>query len=86
MTFGQFMRYAIRYMPVTKSRLKGLGEMNDDKMWDSSMNPKTRQLIQLTSEDIEMELERFNMLHGKDSDQRKELMDEYILDIRDLDN
>ena len=85
-TFGQFMRYAIRYMPVTKSRLKGLGEMNDDKMWDSSMNPKTRQLIQLTSDDIEMELERFNMLHGKDSDQRKELMDEYILDIRDLDN
>jgi len=85
-TFGQFMRYAIRYMPVTKSRLKGLGEMNDDKMWESSMNPMTRQLIQLTSDRIERELEVFNMLHGKDSDQRKELMDEYILDIRDLDN
>lgn len=85
-TFGQFMQYAIRYMPVTKSRLKGLGEMNYDKMWDSSMNPKTRQLIQLTSDNIELELERFNTLHGKDSDQRKELMKEYILDIKDLDN
>ena len=85
-TFGQFMRYVIRYMPVTESRLKGLGEMNDDKMWDSSLNPKTRQLIQLTSDDIERELERFGTLHGKDSDQRKELMKEYVLDIKDLDN
>ena len=85
-TFGQFMRYIIRYMPTTKSRLKGLGEMNDDTMWDSSLNPKTRQLIQLTSEDIERELERFGTLHGKDSDQRKELMKEYVLDIKDLDN
>ena len=84
--FGQFMRYTIKYMPETKSRLKGLGEMNYDKMWDSSMNPKTRQLIQLTSDNIQNELERFNMLHGKDSDQRKALMSEYVLDIRDLDN
>ena len=85
-TYGQFIRYASRYMPSTKSRLKGLGEMDEADMWESSMNPKTRQLIQLTSENIESELERFNMLHGKDSDMRKELMNEYVLNIRDLDN
>ena len=85
-TFGQFIQYAMQYMPKTTSRLKGLGEMDDYRMWESSMNPKTRQLIQLTSDNIEMELDRFNMLHGKDSDQRKELMDSYVLDIRDLDN
>ena len=83
---GQFLRYAKKYMPVTKSRLKGLGEMNPSDLWDSSLNPLTRELIQLTSEDIELELERFRTLHGKDSDARKKLMEEYILDINDIDN
>ena len=85
-TMGQFLRYAKKYMPVTKSRLKGLGEMNPSDLWDSSLNPLTRELIQLTSEDIELELERFRTLHGKDSDARKKLMEEYILDINDIDN
>lgn len=85
-TFGAVLRYAKKYMPVTKSRLKGLGEMDPSDLWASSLNPKTRELIQLTSDDIELELERFQTLHGKDADARRELMKEYILDINDIDN
>ena len=73
-------------MPVTKSRLKGLGEMDPSDLWASSLNPETRELIQLTSSDIELELDRFQTLHGKDADARRELMKEYILDINDIDN
>ena len=85
-TMGKFLQYAMKYMPKTKSRLKGLGEMDDDELWESSLNPATRELIQLTSDNIQMELERFNILHGKDADARKELMKEYILDLNDIDN
>lgn len=85
-TLGTFLRYAKKYMPVTKSRLKGLGEMDPSDLWASSLNPETRELIQLTSSDIELELDRFQTLHGKDADARRELMKEYILDINDIDN
>lgn len=72
-TLGTFLRYAKKYMPVTKSRLKGLGEMDPSDLWASSLNPKTRELIQLTSDDIELELERFQTLHGKEADARRSL-------------
>ena len=85
-TLGQFLSGVKNYMPVTKSRLKGLGEMMPDELWESSLNPKTRELIQLTSDNIQLELDRFQTLHGKDSDARKELMKEYILDPNDIDN
>lgn len=85
-TLGQFLSGVKNYMPVIKSRLKGLGEMDWQDLWDSSLNPKTRELIQLTSDNIELELDRFQTLHGKDSDARKELMKEYILDPNDIDN
>ena len=85
-TLGQLLRYAKRYMPFVKARIKGLGEMNPAQLWDSSLNPETRELIQLTSDNIETELAKFNVLHGKDADLRKELMREYILDIEDIDN
>ena len=85
-TLGQFLRYAKKYMPEITSRLKGLGEMDPDDLWESSLNPETRELVQLTSENIQDELEKFQILHGRDSDARKELMKEYILDINDIDN
>ena len=86
-TMGKFLQYAKKYMPRTKQRLKGLGEMDPDNLWESSLDPKTRDLIQLNSDNIKAELERFNILHGKNNaDARKELMKEYVLDINDIDN
>lgn len=50
------------------------------------MNPNTRQLIRLTYADVEEELEKFRVLHGTDSDKRKELMKFFKINIEDLDN
>lgn len=61
------------------SRFKGLGEMNPDQLWETSLNPETRCLIQLLidKEHINAELEMFNMLmSSKTSKQRKEWMEE----------
>ena len=60
--------------------------MQPEELWDSSLNPETRELIQLTSRDMEREIERFTILHGTKAEPRKDLMKEYVLDINDIDN
>lgn len=86
-TMGRFLQYTKKYMPKTMQRLKGLGEMDPSDLWKSSLNPATRELIQLNSYNIKAELEKFNILHKKANAQaRKELMKDYTLDINDIDN
>lgn len=52
-------------------RFKGLGEMNSDQLWDTTMNPETRKLIQVTIEDIESTEEYFALCMGNDVESRK---------------
>jgi DNA gyrase subunit B len=46
------------------SRFKGLGEMNDEQLWDTTMNPKTRRLKQISIEDAVEADETFSLLMG----------------------
>ncbi len=52
-------------------RFKGLGEMNYDELWETTMNPKTRVLKQITVDDAEEANEIFEMLMGKEVAPRK---------------
>ncbi len=52
-------------------RFKGLGEMNYDELWETTMNPKTRVLKQITIDDAEEANEIFEMLMGKEVAPRK---------------
>ena len=49
------------------SRFKGLGEMNPEQLWDTTMNPDTRRLLQVRYGDLSFALtgDKFNMLMGK---------------------
>ena len=47
------------------TRFKGIGEMNPQDLWDTTMNPATRKLIQLTTENFEETLALFDVLMGK---------------------
>ena len=53
------------------TRFKGLGEMNADQLWETTMNPKTRKLIKVDIRDLEDTSDAFVRLMGKDPDPRK---------------
>ena len=89
MSIGEFLDATSRYKPKIKSRFKGLGEANSSQLWDTTLNPDTRILIQLTMEDVERDLRIFEKLHGQskdDLDARKKMMAAFKIRRDDLDN
>lgn len=89
MSIGEFLDNANKFRPRIITRYKGLGEMNSKQLWDTTLNPDTRILIQLTMDDVERDLEVFRKLHGQtkeDVENRKKMMSEYKIKRDDLDN
>ena len=66
-------------------RFKGLGEMNPEQLWETTMNPKTRVLIQVTIEDALRAEQLFNILMGEDVKARKEFIIKHSKEVKNLD-
>ncbi|MGH3509704.1 MAG: DNA topoisomerase (ATP-hydrolyzing) subunit B [Nocardioidaceae bacterium] len=66
-------------------RYKGLGEMNPDELWDTTMNPDSRLLLQVTLEDAAQADEMFSVLMGEDVEQRRSFIQRNAKDVRFLD-
>ena len=63
-------------MPGAKvNRYKGLGEMNPDQLWETTMNPDNRVIVQIKIEDAERADEAFSILMGEQVDPRKEFIE-----------
>ena len=59
-------------------RYKGLGEMNADQLWETTMNPDTRQLIRVSIEDAALTERRVSTLMGDDASKRKDWINENV--------
>ncbi|MFL6088828.1 MAG: DNA topoisomerase (ATP-hydrolyzing) subunit B [Aeromicrobium sp.] len=66
-------------------RYKGLGEMNDHELWDTTMDPDRRILRQVTLEDAAAADEIFTILMGEDVEQRRSFIQRNAKDVRFLD-
>jgi DNA gyrase subunit B len=66
-------------------RYKGLGEMNPTQLWETTMNPETRTLLQVKLEDVAGVDEIFSILMGDEVKPRRDFIQQHALEVRNLD-
>ncbi|MDK8323734.1 MAG: DNA topoisomerase (ATP-hydrolyzing) subunit B [Campylobacter ureolyticus] len=66
-------------------RYKGLGEMNPEQLWETTMSPENRNLLQIKIEDAQSASETFNLFMGDEVEPRREYIQNHAKDVKNLD-
>ncbi|WP_172201798.1 DNA topoisomerase (ATP-hydrolyzing) subunit B [Campylobacter sp. RM16188] len=66
-------------------RYKGLGEMNPDQLWETTMNPENRRLLQININDAMSASDTFNLFMGDEVEPRRNYIQEHAKDVKHLD-
>jgi DNA gyrase subunit B len=75
----------VKVAGVTIQRYKGLGEMNPEQLWDTTMNPENRVLLQVTMKDAEEANKIFDILMGSEVMPRKKFIQSHAKNVKNLD-
>jgi len=79
-------QYSIEKSKISIQRFKGLGEMNPDELWNTTLNPDTRNLLKVEySKDLKKDQDIIHTLMGNDVALRKEFIVSNAIDVQNLD-
>jgi DNA gyrase subunit B len=66
-------------------RFKGLGEMNSEELWETTLDPSVRTLLRVTLPEAAEAERMFSVLMGEDVERRRQFIEEHALDVKNLD-
>jgi DNA gyrase subunit B len=86
-TFDDLRRFVLELAKegIQVSRFKGLGEMDPEELWDTTMDPARRMLIRVEVEDASLASQTFSMLMGDEVEPRRQFIEQNAKDVRFLD-